>query len=65
MSNTPQHYEGVESVSERTGIPVKTLYNLKWRGEGPPVYKVGRRLLFIPAEVDAWIAGHGRGADAA
>jgi hypothetical protein len=27
----------VEDVSEYLGVPVKTLYQWKWRGEGPPV----------------------------
>jgi excisionase family DNA binding protein len=40
-------------------IPVKTLYQWKWRGEGPPVRKVGRHLRYDPAEVRNWFAGLG------
>jgi excisionase family DNA binding protein len=38
------------------GVPVKTLYQWKWRGEGPPVRKVGRHLRYDPAQVRSWLA---------
>jgi predicted DNA-binding transcriptional regulator AlpA len=37
------------------GIPVKTLYQWKWRGEGPPFRKVGRHLRYDPADVRRWL----------
>jgi excisionase family DNA binding protein len=40
-------------------VPVKTLYQWKWRGEGPPVRKVGRHLRYDPVEVRNWFAGLG------
>jgi predicted DNA-binding transcriptional regulator AlpA len=46
----------VEDVSEYLGVPVKTLYQWKWRGEGPPVRKVGRYLRYEPAAVRSWVA---------
>ncbi|MGA6163905.1 helix-turn-helix domain-containing protein [Amycolatopsis magusensis] len=45
----------VEDVSAYLGVPVKTLYQWKWRGEGPPVAKVGRHLRYNPAKVRAWL----------
>jgi hypothetical protein len=33
---------------------VKTLYQWKWRGEGPPVRKVGKWLRYDPAAVRKW-----------
>lgn len=45
----------VDDVSTYLGIPVKTLYQWKWRGEGPPVRKIGRHLRYVPAEVRAWV----------
>lgn len=45
----------VEEVSDYLGIPVKTLYQWKWRGEGPPVRKIGRHLRYDPAKVRAWV----------
>ncbi|MBB4907261.1 hypothetical protein H4W32_006786 [Actinophytocola algeriensis] len=38
----------VEDVSTYLGVPVKTLYQWKWRGEGPPVRKIGRHLRYDP-----------------
>lgn len=47
----------VEEVSAYLGVPVKTLYQWKWRGEGPPVRKIGRHLRYDPAAVQAWATG--------
>jgi predicted DNA-binding transcriptional regulator AlpA len=45
----------IEDVSTYLGVPVKTLYQWKWRGEGPPVRKVGRYLRYDPAAVKRWV----------
>ncbi|MGW4593720.1 helix-turn-helix transcriptional regulator [Amycolatopsis thermoflava] len=45
----------MEDVSAFLGVPVKTLYQWKWRGEGPPVRKVGRHLRYDPAKLRAWL----------
>ncbi len=37
------------------GVPVKTLYQWKYRGTGPNVHKVGRHLRYRWQEVDAWL----------
>ena len=47
----------VDDVSEYLGVPTKTLYQWKWRGEGPPVRKIGRHLRYDPAKVRAWVDG--------
>ncbi|QIS09282.1 helix-turn-helix transcriptional regulator [Nocardia arthritidis] len=44
----------VEEVSYFLGVPVKTLYQWKWLGEGPPVRKMGRHLRYNPVKVRAW-----------
>jgi predicted DNA-binding transcriptional regulator AlpA len=46
----------VEDVSAYLGVPVKTLYQWKWRREGPPVRKVGRHLRYDPVAVKSWVA---------
>lgn len=48
---------GVEDVSAYLGVPVKTLYQWKWRGEGPPVRKIGKYLRYVPDQVRAWVDG--------
>lgn len=45
---------GVEEVSAYLGVPVKTLYQWKWRGDGPPVRKIGRHLRYDPTAVKNW-----------
>jgi len=45
----------VEEVSTYLGVPVKTLYQWKWRGAGPPVRKIGRHLRYDPAAVKRWV----------
>jgi excisionase family DNA binding protein len=42
-------------VSELLGIPVSTLYGWRHRGEGPAGYRIGRRVRYRRAEVEAWI----------
>ncbi|MEV5013919.1 helix-turn-helix transcriptional regulator [Streptomyces sp. NPDC053780] len=42
-------------VAEYLGVPVKTLYQWKYRGIGPNVHKVGRHLRYRWTEVDAWL----------
>ncbi|MFJ4331203.1 helix-turn-helix transcriptional regulator [Streptomyces sp. NPDC088935] len=42
-------------VAKYLGVPVKTLYQWKYRGIGPNVHKVGRHLRYRWAEVDAWL----------
>lgn len=46
----------VEEVSIYLGVPVKTLYQWKWRGAGPPVRKIGRYLRYDPAAVKRWVS---------
>ncbi|MGA5270302.1 helix-turn-helix transcriptional regulator [Streptomyces lydicamycinicus] len=42
-------------VAAHLGVPVKTLYQWKYRGTGPNVHKVGRHLRYRWQEVDAWL----------
>ena len=48
---------GMTEVSERTGIPLDTLYTMKNRGKLPPPDQVvggGRTRLWTEATIDAW-----------
>jgi excisionase family DNA binding protein len=36
----------IQEVAKLLNVPVSTIYAWKRRGEGPPYYKVGRKLRF-------------------
>ncbi|MQA16413.1 MAG: helix-turn-helix domain-containing protein [Pseudonocardiaceae bacterium] len=52
----------VDDTSLYLGVPIKTLYQWRWLGEGPPVRKVGRHLRYDPDEVQAWFRALDSGA---
>jgi excisionase family DNA binding protein len=37
--------------------PKQTIYDWRYRGIGPPAYKVGTTLRWRKSEVDQWLAG--------
>ncbi|HTP30019.1 MAG TPA: helix-turn-helix domain-containing protein [Anaeromyxobacteraceae bacterium] len=45
-------------VERETRLPVKTLRNMRWKGGGPPFYKLGKAVRYDIAEVRAWIRAH-------
>lgn len=44
-----------EEVSDYLGIPVKTLYQWRTRGNGPKSLRVGRHLRYEWPELDRWL----------
>lgn len=44
-----------QQVAEYLGIPVATLYQWRYRREGPPGFRVGRHVRYRRSDVDAWI----------
>jgi len=47
-------------VAERTRTPVATLRYWRHRGEGPPSFKLGRRVLVREEDLEDWIASTAR-----
>jgi excisionase family DNA binding protein len=43
-------------LSEQLGIPLRTIYAWRQRGEGPPAYRVGKYLRYRGSDVEAWLA---------
>ncbi len=41
------------------GVPVKTLYQWRYVGEGPPAIRVGKHLRYRWEEVEAWLETRG------
>ena len=36
-------------------VPVSTLYDWRWRGEGPRGFRVGKRIRYRRSDVEQWI----------
>ena len=47
----------VQDLSEMLGVPVATLYGWRYRGEGPPGYRIGRYVRYRRTAVEAWLEG--------
>ncbi len=47
-------------AARRLGLSPRTLEHLRRGTSGPPFYKLGRRALYDPADLDAWVAKHRR-----
>lgn len=43
-------------VAEILQVPVKTLYQWRHRGVGPPALKIGRHLRYRPTDIGAFLA---------
>ncbi len=39
----------------RLGIASRTLENWRWRGLGPPFYKLGSRVVYDPEAIEKWL----------
>jgi predicted DNA-binding transcriptional regulator AlpA len=46
----------LDEVAEWTRTPVATLRYWRHRGQGPPTFKLGRRVVAREEDVEAWIA---------
>lgn len=46
----------VDEVASYTGIAAATLRYYRSARRGPRSYKLGRRVVYDPADVDAWVA---------
>lgn len=44
-----------EEVAAMLGVPVGTLYQWRYRSEGPPSMKVGRHVRYRRRAVEAWL----------
>ncbi|GAA0980755.1 helix-turn-helix domain-containing protein [Nocardiopsis tropica] len=45
----------VKDAAAYLRVPAKTLYEWRYKGDGPPSYRVGRYVRYVPAEVHAWV----------
>ena len=55
MGTTDEELLDLEWLSDLLGIPVRTIYAWRQRGEGPPAYRVGKHLRWRRGDVEAWL----------
>jgi hypothetical protein len=46
---------GPDELARRLGLAAETLANWRWRGEGPPYLRVGRRVRYRLVDVAAYL----------
>ena len=55
----PTKYLDEDSVAELLSVSVRTIQRWRGTGEGPPFIRAGaRRVIYDPAQVNAWAAAH-------
>ena len=57
MKQSIAQYLSHDELATTLKIPPKTLYQMNWKGTGPPRYKVGRNCRYDVAEVNEWLRG--------
>lgn len=45
-------------VAEQLGLSESTLAKMRLSGDGPPYSKLGRRVVYLPDDIDTWIASN-------
>jgi len=45
----------VEELADYLGVPIATLYQWRYRREGPPGFRVGRHVRYRWGDIEQWI----------
>jgi excisionase family DNA binding protein len=45
----------VKDAASYLRVPPKTLYEWRYKGDGPPSHRIGRYVRYVPDEVHAWV----------
>lgn len=45
----------IRQVADRCGVHPQTIHQMRYRGDGPPAVRIGRKLKFRPEDIEAWI----------
>ncbi|MGH2690325.1 MAG: helix-turn-helix transcriptional regulator [Actinomycetota bacterium] len=51
----PVQFLSAQEVAGLFQVPLKTIYQWRYLGEGPPSVRIGRHLRFDPADVARWV----------
>jgi excisionase family DNA binding protein len=60
-STTRERMAGVNEVAEFLGIEVQTLYNWRTQKRGPRSSRIGGRVRYRWADVEAWVDARAKG----
>lgn len=55
-----QRFMSVDDVTKELPIAKATLAKWRWNGSGPAFCKLGNRVVYKRADLEAWIAGNTR-----
>ena len=45
----------VDQLAEQLGITVNAVHSMRYRGNGPRAIRIGRRLRFLPEDIELWL----------
>ena len=55
MANDALEFLSPQGLAEYLDVPIGTVYQWRYRGEGPAGIKVGRHVRYRLREVEAWL----------
>lgn len=58
VKNEVEAWWSPEYLAACLGIPVRTIYSWRYRGEGPKGYRIGRHVRYRPEDVESWLEAH-------
>jgi excisionase family DNA binding protein len=45
----------IQQLADYLGVPVATLYQWRWRGDGPLGFRVGRHVRYRWSDIEDWV----------
>jgi excisionase family DNA binding protein len=55
MLDVGERLMSITDLSEMLGVPIRTLYRWRHKGDGPAGYRIGRHVKYRRATVEAWL----------
>jgi excisionase family DNA binding protein len=52
----PAEWISPEELATELGIPVKTIYQWRYRRTGPQAHRIGRHIRYRRRDIEAWLA---------
>jgi excisionase family DNA binding protein len=55
VTMSKQEWQSPRELAERLGVPLRTVYAWRYRGEGPIGTKIGRHVRYRDRDVESWL----------